>query len=415
MLLRDLAKEVRDIAREPSQGVLRALWKRHNRLERVRPLVLVFPEGAWREILPYSRMRMQDGFWTEVEWELRHRIYRWNSLRDDNVIEASYRVPAVYRNTGWGLDSRILPSPDETGAYRIEPAIREYDDIGRMEKPRIIFDWDRSARGVECIGEAIGDILSVSLDRLPKSVDMDYIKYATCIDTSLAGTLARLRGIEPLMYDMYENPSWIHRVMSFLTEATELLLDELEEERVLRLNNGGDYVGSGGVGWTDELPAEGFDPLRVRTRDMWGAAEAQDFTMVSPEMFGEFILPYQKRLLARFGLACYGCCENLDRKLEMIKTIPRLRRISVSPFTPIAGAAEALGGDFIFSWKPNPSEMMVTFDEERIRRTIRDALDATRNCVPEIILKDTHTVMGDPRRMTRWLEICREEIARSEG
>ncbi|NMB45955.1 MAG: hypothetical protein GX998_06020 [Firmicutes bacterium] len=49
-LLRDLARRVADIASLPVMTDRREMWKRHNRLQRVRPLVLVFPEGAWREL-----------------------------------------------------------------------------------------------------------------------------------------------------------------------------------------------------------------------------------------------------------------------------------------------------------------------------------------------------------------------------
>lgn len=45
-ILRDLAKQVAEIAALPIMDERRALWNRHNRLERVRPLILVFPEGS---------------------------------------------------------------------------------------------------------------------------------------------------------------------------------------------------------------------------------------------------------------------------------------------------------------------------------------------------------------------------------
>ena len=65
--IRELAKETREIAEDPIQESRRSLWKQHNRLMRVRPLVLVFPESAWKEILPYSRMTFQEEPWREVE------------------------------------------------------------------------------------------------------------------------------------------------------------------------------------------------------------------------------------------------------------------------------------------------------------------------------------------------------------
>ena len=43
-LLRDLAKQVAEIASLPVMDERRELWKRHNSLDPVRPMILVFPE-----------------------------------------------------------------------------------------------------------------------------------------------------------------------------------------------------------------------------------------------------------------------------------------------------------------------------------------------------------------------------------
>ncbi|MFH1614308.1 MAG: hypothetical protein ABIG61_04390 [Planctomycetota bacterium] len=78
-------------------------------------------------------------------------------------------------------------------------------------------------------------------------------------------------------------------------------LDFLEKNGLLSLNNDGNYVGSGGFGWTDELPAKGFDEKRVRCSDMWGFAESQETVGVPTDMFEEFVFQYQLPLLERFG------------------------------------------------------------------------------------------------------------------
>ena len=54
----------------------------------------------------------------------------------------------------------------------------------------------------------------------------------------------------------------------------------------------------------------------VRTRDIWGLAESQVTSGVSSELFEEFIFAYQKPVMERFGLTCYGCCEPMDKRFE---------------------------------------------------------------------------------------------------
>ena len=52
---------------------------------------------------------------------------------------------------------------------------------------------------------------------------------------------------------------------------------------------------------------------------------------------------------------------------------------------------------------------MPSFDEERIRAGLRQAFRLTRHCRVEAIMKDNHTIGRDPRRVTRWVQIAREE------
>ncbi len=84
------------------------------------------------------------------------------------------------------------------------------------------------------------------------------------------------------------------------------------------------------------------------TLDMWGFGESQETTQVSPSMFEEFIFPYQLPILERFGLNCYGCCEPLNKRWYLIKKIPRLRRVSISPWADLHDMAEKLGSNYIY-------------------------------------------------------------------
>jgi hypothetical protein len=78
-------------------------------------------------------------------------------------------------------------------------------------------------------------------------------------------------------------------------------------------------------------------------------------------------------------------------------------------------SAEALGGDVIYSWKPNPAPLAgVQFDGDWVRRDIRETIDIARehNCALEIILKDTHTCNHEPWRFDEWTKIAMEEATR---
>jgi hypothetical protein len=52
------------------------------------------------------------------------------------------------------------------------------------------------------------------------------------------------------------------------------------------------------------------------------------------------------------------------------------------------------------------------FDEEAIRAGLRRDFAITRGCVVEIIMKDNHTLGGNPDNPARWCRIAREEAER---
>jgi hypothetical protein len=212
------------------------------------------------------------------------------------------------------------------------------------------------------------------------------------------------------MYDIYDYPDELHMLMSFLREGYMQRLDFLEDNKLLSLNNDGTYVGSGGFGYTDELPNSDFNKNHVRTIDMWGFGESQETVQISPEMFEEFVFQYQLPLLERFGLNCYGCCEPLNRRWNIVKRIPRLRRVSVSPWSDIQDMAEKLGNSYIFSMKPIPTDIAVpVIDKDHIRKTLREAIKVTRNCRVEIIMKDNNTIGNNPQNVIDWCKIAKEE------
>ena len=86
--VRDLARQVAEVAALPVQTEKASRWRRHNALRRGRPMVLIFPEGSWRELQPDSVLACTDPLCRGYEADLRRRLYYWHHLRDDNVIDA---------------------------------------------------------------------------------------------------------------------------------------------------------------------------------------------------------------------------------------------------------------------------------------------------------------------------------------
>ena len=372
--LRTLAARVAELASRPGEREKAGLWLAHNQLEPVRPLIFCDPEIGWKEIITEEQLQCENTQLRQVEWVLRREIFWGEQMCDDRVVNPVLQIPLIHKELDWGVHE-LKHGGENGGSYRWDAPIRDEADIDKLHTPRIGIDFAASSTRIALLNDLFGDLLPV------------------CEKTSwwwtlgLSDLLARFRGLEQIMYDMLDSPKVIHRIMAKLRDSTLALLDELERLGLLHSNHQGDYVGSGGFGWTNELPQPDYKD-RVRTMDMWGFAESQETVSISPRMFSEFILPYQIPILERFGLNCYGCCEPLDKRWKFVKEIPRLRRLSVSPWADRRKMAEYLQDRYIYSLKPPPSQFAGSvFDEDEVRDGLRDALEATRGCHLEIILK----------------------------
>lgn len=399
-ILRDLAQRVAEIAERPIMAERKREWKRHNALQPGRPMILIFPEGSWGELLPADVLQCEDAEARGIEWELRRRIYEYEHFQSDNVVEKEWIVSKVIHNTGWGLSARHRDSPAARGAWAFDPVIREPADLQKLRFPEITYDEAATEQNLAVAQELFGDILDVKL------------KGVSHVSFHLMNLYTGLRGLEQVMWDMCENPQMLHEAMAFLEEGHRRMIQQYEEQNLLSLNNDNTYHSSGGVGYTDELPRPDYDPEHIRPCDLWASAEAQEMAQVSPRMHAEFALDYEKRLLEPFGLNGYGCCEDLTHKLDDVLTIPHIRRISIAPSADVEACARKLGNRAIFSWKPQPAHLVGRFDPDRIRAYIRRTLDVAKQegCVLEMILKDTHTCEHHPERFDQWSQMAREEV-----
>lgn len=402
VILRDLASRVAEIAALPVQEERRRLWKGHNSLKPHRPMILIFPEGGWEELMPASGLSCEGEQARQIERDLRRRIYHHEHFADDTVIEGEWIVQKAISTSGWGLSPRHHASTTARGAWGFEPVLRDEHDLERLTIPTVTHDEAESARRLEAAHELFGDILTV------RQKGVAHVSY------HLMSQYTALRGLEQMMIDMYEHPELLHAAMEFFTQAHESIREQWVSLNVLSLNNDSTYHSSGGVGYTDEIPLPDCDPERVLPDDMWASAESQELAQVGPMQHEEFALTYERRLLEPFALSGYGCCEPLSDRLGLVFSIPGIRRISISPWADVRAAAEEIGPDYIVSWKPKPMHLVGDFDEKQIGDYLREAIDVARanECAFEMILKDTNTCEHRPERFDRWSEIARREVDR---
>jgi hypothetical protein len=398
-IIRELAKRVAEIAADPHQDEMRALWLKANHLERTRPLILLH-DATQHETGDKVECVCESDVARGIEFDLRLRIYHWENRRDDAIWENVVYVRIPVYHDSYGIQGKRHDPNHEFGASEFVPVLNGDEDHTEMiQLATINPDWDTANRNFEITSELLGDILTV------RQRGEAMFWYAP-IDSFI-----EWRGIENMMIDTVDRPEWLHAWLGRMLEWNLDLLDQFESQGVLGFNHtGGNTIGSGGIGYTDELPAEDADPKHVRLKDMWGHATTQIFSEVSPAMHDEFALKYESQFLAKFGLSNYGCCEPLHNKVDLVlDRLPNCRKLSMSPWVDISKGAEALGKRAIFSWKPNPAWLgMPTWDIDWQREQVRDAFEKTRGNVVEVVMKDLHTVRGEVHRMGDWVAMARE-------
>jgi hypothetical protein len=400
--LRRLAGDLAEIAALPVHKEKAAMWRRLNRLEPVRPLVWI-NEVCWEEMGEEARLTVADPVLREAERRMRHWLYKWRHLPVDMVVDGWIPSPLVISDTGFGLQTQAERTKSDIAKNAIDyiPIIRDESDVAKIREPRVTCDRAAGDRDAELLDGVLGDLLEV------RQVGVTITWFAPW------DTLIQWYGIEELYTDMIDRPELVRMSIARMTDVMLGRFEQYERMGLLSLNNANYRVGSGGLGYTDELPRPDFDGKRVRMIDMWGNSTPQIFSCVSPEMHWEFALKHEMRILERFGLNCYGCCEPLHHKVDILRRIPRLRRISMSPFVNIEQGAAAIGQDFIYSAKPNPAVLASnSWRPDLARRDLAELLEKTRGLHLEIILKDIHTTRGEPQRLWDWAKMAMEMVTR---
>lgn len=398
-ILRELAKRYTDLCAQPRQGELRDLWRRHNSLQPTRPLFIfkIMGDHFWSEFSGFE-LHCQDPLFSTQEMILQRNIFL-AELGDDTVFEpwleewASYVLPP---NGLWGLEIKTEHSGEAGGACKSEPAIQEWADAARMVKPHHEIDEKKTTARLAILREAVGDIIEVKEIRAP---------YYRGFRGDISTQIGMLRGIENMMLDMYEHPDELHATLKFMGESILSMHEAGDKNGDWRLCDHNNQA----ISYSTELQDPGAHSLPVPRKQLWCHMAAQEITLISPEMHEEFMLRYQRPIMEKFGLSAYGCCEDLTRKIDMLRSVKNLRRIAVTPSANLAKCAEQIGKDYVISWRPNPTDMVCYgWNPERVRKIISEGLASCRGQHIDITLKDVETVEHDPHRLKNWVRIVRE-------
>ena len=403
-VLRELAQRYAEIASLPVHEEKRRLWRKLNGLKPERPMVMI-DQVCWNEmdIDDKLTLRCGDKDCREYEQNLRRILYQWEYFPVDMVAEPFIRVGKAVRNSGFGMSTEehtlAYYESNDVVSHKYTNQFESMEDVEKVKMPVVTHDAAETKRRMELADWLFGGIVELR--------EEGYDPYLSVWDP-----ITTWMGVENALYAIIDRPEMIHALVKRISDGYMFMLDQMEDLGVLCHHQS--LIHCTGA-YTDELPAPGFDPSKPRTKDIWMFGLAQMFATVSPAMFDELEIAYSMPIFERFGLVYYGCCDPLHGKMNEVRKIPHLRKISVSPWADQSIMAREIGSDYVFSRKPNPSYVaMGTFDTELIKREFDETLGYCKdNGTPvEFILKDISTVRSRPERLKQWADIAMEAVSR---
>jgi hypothetical protein len=376
------------------------LWRSLNGLKPTRPLVLIY-QIPWHEMNVGDELTLHcgDGYCQSVEQHLRLTLYQWRHMPGDMVLDPALYVGLLCDPTSSYADYGIQGRETHSASASFEPVINSLADVEKLRIPEVRVNRPETDRRLELMSDICRGIIPVQRQGIVHQWHSPWDQ------------MIHWYGIERLYLDMVDRPELVHALLQRFMKALHAVVDRQVELNLLDVGTGNISVGSGGLGFTDELPPPDFVPGRVRTKDQWGCATAQIFSAVSPEMHWEFALQYEKPLMERYGLSYYGCCEPLQDKIDIIRRVKNVRKISVSPMADAASCAEQIGTGYVISLKPSPAVLAFDrWDPTVARRELEESLAQVRGGYVEVILKDITTVRGEPQRLWEWEKIAMHAV-----
>ena len=399
-ILRKLAGEYFIAAQDEKHTENMRLHRAVNDLNQIRPVVLI-DEIPFHE-LDYDgslALHCEDPILREAEEYMRQQLFKWKHFPADMFLTPYIPVQKIIQTTGIGVEVREnLLATDPKNNIVSHAYLDQIPDGNALEKlhvPELSYDkkttWERFGR----IADAVGDILPVRITGHKTHV-------------ALWDDIGRYHGITNIYYDLAEQPEFMHALISKFTEIYISQYEQMERLGLFEICLNDIHCTPA---LSESLPGD-FDGEVVRRGQIWGKGHAQVFGVVSREMHEEFCIGYMCKIMEPFGLVYYGCCEPLDKKIDLVEKIPNLRKISITPWADNDVAAEAIGKKYVFSGKPNPSILASKLDENVLRKEISGILSACKRngCNCDIVLKDISTVGYCLDNLLRWEQIVMEKV-----
>jgi hypothetical protein len=410
-ILKPVVDRVLSLATLPEQATRKRRWADHQAMKPTdRIPVSVYWEGIpkkqWELMFGPNYLKCESAVGRELESFLRKTVWVAENVRDDHIVwPAAVIHSPMKEGPNWGVPVEWQASGDELGAKALIPPFKDGMNPVLLKRPAYEVDETALASKIEKAGELLDGRLSVHV-------------YYENLGFAPYDIAAEMRGMEEILFDVYDSPELIHETMRILTDGIEA--HHLDRERKGHIN----FMPAGDGRYQMyysfrihcvHLPAQcrGGD-LTPKLKYEWAYVTAQISSGLGPDMYAEFVHKYNEQLARHFTnhTVYYHGCEMLDQKLAVIKNLPNLRRHHVSPWSSVSKAVEEIRGKAILEVHSHPGKVFFGWSQDDMRGEIRRLMDEANGHIMDLNLSDIHSVNGDPALLGLWARTAIEEADR---
>lgn len=400
-ILRDLASHQYELSQTEEMKALRRLWTDHNDCKPSRPLLTVELGTFAQDVVP-QLMRCEGEKARQIEWQLHSNLVNHEIFKDDSIVPDHWSVGYHTWFEPFDIPVKVEHTQEGGLGHHFVEVIKDLgEDFHKLNRSRFGADMEGAKQDLAFYQELFDGCLPVKLE--------NGSLYAVPTQN-----VVHIMSMETMLFSMYDYPELFLQMMDNLAEDYQAFYRFQEEQGLITPTNCGGWVGQGSRDFTSELP--GWDEYEKRpftTRDVWGYLDSQESAGISPQMFEEMIFPCYQKLAANYGLLSYGCCEAVDPIWEnCLSKLSNLRKVSISPWCNQEKMGEQLAGKrIIFYRKPSPNFLGVgsQLDEDALRAHFDQTLRAAKGCTLEFCQRDVYELHNTPQKVTRYVEILREE------
>jgi hypothetical protein len=400
-IIQELGKQYAEIAADPRNAERKQRIIDNNSLRPRRPAI-------WIDELPWHEMNYEHNLDLRCESEegksleqfFRRILFRWKYFPVDMVVEDTLWIMKAYTHSGIGVDVQedvaVTDSANDVISHHYKDELETPEQVEKLAVPKIQSFPEIDRENLEYMQELFSGIVPVGL--------RGYAAYCTAWDT-----LGMLRGVTPCINDIIDRPEHIHAIMKKMAELENGVYEQMQAQGLLDVNIKQIHTTPAFI---DDSPAKDYSGGNYRYKDVWYRAAAQPLDVVSPAMREEFDIDYFRPLMEKFDYVYYGCCERLNKCIDLLRTIPNMRKIGCSPWADVPSLIEQVGGDYVVAFKSNPASVGIKTEPEQVQKEIGTAAElCLKYKAPwEILLKDISTVGYKPENLFIWAKVAEETL-----